>query len=45
MNNTKTISFLDTKNGDFSLINGVVISSKSSFEAIDSFLKDIGEDM
>jgi len=34
MNSTKSISFLDTKNGNFSLINGVVISSKTTFSEL-----------
>ena len=47
MNSTKTISFLDTKNGDFSLINGVVISSKTTFSTLreqfpDNDIWDVG---
>ena len=34
MNSTKSISFLDTENGDFFLINGVVISSKTTFSEL-----------
>ena len=34
MNSTKSILFLDTENGDFFLINGVVISSKTTFSEL-----------
>ena len=47
MNSTKSISFLDTKNGNFFLINGVVISSKTTFSALreqfpDNDIWDVG---
>ena len=40
MNSTKTISFLDIENGDFSLINGVVISSKTTFSSLRELFPD-----
>ena len=40
MNSTKTISFLDTKNGNFFLINGVVISSKTTFSSLRELFPD-----
>ena len=40
MNSTKSISFLDTENGDFSLINGVVISSKTTFSSLRELFPD-----
>lgn len=47
MNSTKSISFLDTRNGDFSLINSVVISSKTTFSTLreqfpDNDICDVG---
>ena len=47
MNSTKTISFLDIENGDFFLINGVVISSKTTFSSLreqfpDNDIWDVG---
>ena len=47
MNNAKTISFLDTEHGDFFLINGVVISSKTTFSTLreqfpDNDIWDVG---
>ncbi|MBB1561144.1 MAG: hypothetical protein HG446_004555 [Flavobacteriaceae bacterium] len=40
MNSTKTISFLDIENGDFFLINGVVISSKTTFSSLRELFPD-----
>ena len=40
MNSTKSISFLDTKNGNFFLINGVVISSKTTFSSLRELFPD-----
>ncbi len=34
MNSAKSIPFLDTENGDFFLINGLVISSKTTFSTL-----------
>ena len=47
MNSAKSISFLDTENGDFFLINGVVISSKTTFSTLreqfpDNDIWDVG---
>ena len=40
MNSTKSILFLDTENGDFFLINGVVISSKTTFSSLRELFPD-----
>ena len=47
MNSTKTISFLDIENGYFFLINGVAISSKTTFSSLreqfpDNDIWDVG---